>query len=152
MKKFISFVLVLVFVVSLTACNNAKSIYSFRGEHEYFSISNCSIVLSNKNELFDGGNLEVTHSELFKDVASYSTTFYTLINEERRTILTNSVIDQTSGSVDVNGDLGSISGDDIIDSKIANIEELTENLWFELKITDLNGKENIYQIQLTLTE
>lgn len=152
MKKLISLVSALVCVLSLTACSNAKSKYSFRGEHEYFAISNGSIVLSNTDELFDGGDLEVTHSELFKNVASYSTTFYTLINGERRTILTNSVINRTGGSVDINGDLGSVSGDNIIDSKIADIDELREILWFELKTTDLNGKENVYQIQLTLTE
>jgi len=152
MKKFLSLVFTLVCVLSLTACRNVKATYSFRGEHEYFTISNGSIVLSNTEEVFDGGDLEATHTESFKNVASYSTTFYTLINGERRTILTNSVIDKTGGSVDVNGDLGSVSGDDIIDIKIANIDEMIENLWFELKTKDLNGKENVYQIQLTLTE
>ncbi|WP_321027335.1 hypothetical protein [Eisenbergiella sp.] len=31
-------------------------------------------------------------------------------------------------------------------------DELQNNLFFELKTTDLNGEENEYQLQLTVTE
>lgn len=152
MKKLIALILALVCVLALAGCQEQASTYSFRGEHEYFAISNGSIVLSDTEELFDGGDLEITQSGVFEEVASYSTTFYTLTNGEQRTILSNSVIDQTGGSVNVDGDLGSISGKGIIiGSKVESIEELSENLWFELKTTDLSGKENVYQIQLTLT-
>ncbi len=157
MKKLIALVLVMLCVLALAGCNNTQqeqvSTYSFRGEHEYFAISNGSIVLSNKEEVFDGGDLEITQSGVFEEVASYSTTFYTLTNGERGTILSNSVIDQTEGSVSVDSELGSVSGDGIIiGSKVKSVDELRENLWFELKTTDLIGKENVYQIQLTLTE
>lgn len=63
------------------------------------------------------------------------------------------MIDQTGSAVDVNGELGSVSGEDVIlENKNSNIDELKENLWFELKTTALNGEENVYQIQLIVTE
>ena len=125
----------------------------FPCEHEYFVISNGSIVFSDTEEVFQGGYLETTQSDFFEDVASYSTTFYTITNGKRKTILSDRVIDQTGGSVDVNGELGSVSGEDVVfGNKIPNIDELKENLWFELKTTDLNGEDNVYQIQLIVTE
>ena len=157
MKKLIALLLPLVCMLSLAACNNTEqeqvSTYSFYGEHDYFSISNGSIVLNDTEEVFDGGDLEITQSGVLEEVASYSTTFYTLINGEKRIILSNSVIDQTGDSVNVDGDLGKASGKDfVVGNKVENIEELRENLWFELTTMDLNGEENVYQIQLTLTE
>ena len=34
----------------------------------------------------------------------------------------------------------------------SDADKLTDNLWFELKTTNLSGKENTYQIQLKTTE
>ena len=31
-------------------------------------------------------------------------------------------------------------------------DKLTDNLWFELKTTNLSGEENTYQVQLKTTE
>ena len=157
MKKVIALLLVLVCVLSLAACNNAEqeqvATYSFCGEHDYFAISTGSVILSDTEEVFDGGDLQITQSGVFEAVTSYSTTFYTLTDGEQRTILSNSVIDQTGGSVNVGGDLGKASGKGIITgNKVKSSEELKENLWFELKPTDLEGKENVYQIQLALTD
>jgi len=72
---------------------------------------------------------------------------------ERRIILSNSVVDQTGGTISIEGDLGKGAGDGfIIGNKVEKIDDLKENLWFELKTTDLNGNEEAYQVQLTLTE
>jgi len=157
MKRLIALILSLTFVLALVGCNNVEqeqaATYSIHGEHDYFDISNGSFVLSDTEELFDGGDLKITQSGVLEEVTAYSTTFYTLVNGERGTILSNSVIDQTGGTVSVEGDLGKISGKgSIINSKVESIDELSENLWFELITTDLNGNENIYQIQLTLTD
>ena len=40
----------------------------------------------------------------------------------------------------------------IISESVEKIDDIEENLWFELKTTDLNGEEEVYQIQLTLSE
>jgi len=155
MKKLIAVLLVFISMLSFVACSNAEqkevTVYSFHGEHELFAISNGSIILSETEEVFDGGELQITQSGVFETVASYSTTFYTLTDVEERILLSNTVIDQTGGTVNINGDLGQISGKGVVIGGMGEtIDNLKENLWFELKTTDLNGKENVYQIQLTL--
>ena len=136
----------------MNSTKQTETTYTFRGEHDYFEISNGTIVLSDTDELFDGGDLHITQSDVLNNIVSYSTTFYTIIDGERRTILSNSVIDQTGSAINVEGDLGKSSGKGvIIGSKVENIDELKDNLWFELETTDLDGKENMYQIQLTFS-
>ena len=142
-------------VLMLAGCNDTEQIttYTFRGEHDYFAISDGSITLSDAEEVFDGGDLQITQSGVFEEVASYSTTFYMIADGERRIILSNSVVDQTGGPISIEGDLGKGAGDGfIIGNKVEKIDNLKENLWFELKTTDLNGNEEAYQVQLTLTE
>ena len=59
----------------------------------------------------------------------------------------------TGGSVNVSGNLGRVSGDNfLIGNKVKYEDELKNNLWFELKTVGLDGKENTYQLQLSLTE
>ena len=107
--------------------------------------------MSDTEEVFDGGKLSVIKTDLFDEIVSYTTTFYTLEDEAQRTLMSNSVVDFTGGMIHIEGDLGRISGDGfIIGGKVESIDELQENLWFELKTTDLNGEEEAYQIQLTL--
>jgi len=155
MRKLTAFLCILLSVLMLAGCNDTEQIttYTLRGEHDYFAISNGSITLSDAEEVFDGGDLQITQSGVFEEVASYSTTFYMIADGERRIILSNSVVDQTGGTISIEGDLGKGAGDGfIIGNKVGKIDDLKENLWFELKTTDLNGNEEAYQVQLTLTE
>ena len=109
--------------------------------------------IANALGVFDGGNLSVIKTELFDEIVSYTATFYTLEDEAQRTLMSNSVVDFTGGMIHVEEDLGQMSGDGfIIGGKVESIDELQENLWFELKTTDLNGEEEVYKIQLTLSE
>ena len=62
MKKFIVLVFAVVCVLALAGCQEQVSTCSFRGEHEYFAISNGSITLEDKEAVFDGGNIEITQS------------------------------------------------------------------------------------------
>lgn len=157
MKKLIVLILSLTLVSALVGCSNTKQAevetYSINGAHDYFTISNGSLVFSDTEELFDGGDLKIIQSDVFNEVISYSTTFYSLINGEREPILSNSLsFNNISETVNIEGDLGKISSKDgIINNNIESIDELKDNLWFELKTTDLNNKENVYQIQLTMT-
>ena len=152
MKKLIALVLALVLVLSLAGCKEQPSTRSFRGEHEYFAISNVSINLDDKETVVDGGNIEITQSDYFNDIVSYTTTFYMLANGEQKVILSNTEINQTGEATTIDSDLGSISGEGILGNEVKSVDDLKENLWFELKTTDLNGTENVYQIQLVLTE
>ena len=154
MKKLFVLVLALVCVVGAAGCisptsdtdENGISVYSFTGNHELFEIPNGVIALTDDKDVFDGGDLKILRSESFSDIASYSTKFYTIKNGEKRVILSNGVEDMSGGTVVVEGDLGRISGDGVLDY------DLEENIWFELITISLDGKENAYQIQLTLEE
>ena len=129
------------------------SVYSFTGSNGLVEISNGVIVLGTDNEIFDGGNLQMIRTELFSDVASYFTAFYLKKDGEERTILTHGVDDMTGGSVTIEGDLGRISGDGvIIGNGVENIDELLQSLYFELRVTDLNGRESVYTFPLNLTK
>ena len=51
------------------------------------------------------------------------------------------------------GDLGKVSGNSSFGSFVyGDIKAFRENLWFELKTTNFDGEENIYQIQLTVEQ
>lgn len=129
------------------------AVYSFCGENEQFSVTNGVVVINADNEIFYGGDLNVINQECFANISSYSVMFYTVTNGEKRTIMENSVVDQTGSSINVSGVLGSMSGEDIIiGSKVDDADDLKNNLYFELNTTDLNGEQNTYQIQLTVTE
>lgn len=122
-------------------------VYSFSGENEYISVSNGAIILDGKNEICYGGDLKVMSND-FADITTYLATIY-IDGSEKEILLSNSVDDQTGGTIDVSGNIGKISGDIIRDG---DADKLTDNLWFELKTTNLSGDENIYQVQLETTE
>lgn len=161
MKKLIAFQIVAVLCFGLfTGCSHndedrqeKPTVFSFCGESEQFTIMNGVIVISADEEVFYGGDLKVTNDECFADITSYSVTFYTLKNGEERTIMSNSVVDQTGSTINVAGVLGKMSGKDIlIGTKVEKANELKDNLYFELNTTDLNGNQNTYQVQLTVTD
>ena len=145
----------LAYAVLLAGCNTSTEsneeqslkVYSFSGENEYISVSNGVIILDGKNESCYGGDLKVI-SDDFVDITTYSTTIY-INGSEKETLLSNSVDDQTGGTIDFSGNIGKISGDIF---KNRDADKLTDNLWFELKTTNLSGEENTYQVQLKTTE
>ena len=140
--------------VLLAGCNTSSEsneeqslkVYSFSGENAYISVSNGVIILDGKDEICYGGDLKVM-SDDFSDITTYSTTIY-INGSEKEILLSNGVDDQTGGTIDVSGNIGKISGDILGDSD----DKLTDNLWFELKTTNLSGEENTYQVQLETTE
>ena len=120
-----------------------NAVYSFCGENEQFAVTNGVIVIGADEEIFYGGDLSIIDQEQFADIASYSVKFYTMANGEERTIMHNSVVDQTGGSIIVTGDLGRMAGENLlIGNKTETASELTDSLYFELSTTDLSGKQN----------
>ena len=72
---------------------------------------------------------------------------------EKDIILSNSVVDMTGETVNVSCDLGQISGESIIRRiKIDDVNDLENVLYFELTTKNKNGEENVYQLQISLTE
>ena len=141
--------------VLLAGCNTSSEsneeqplkVYSFSGENKYISVSNGVIILDGKDEICYGGDLKAM-SDDFTDITTYSTTIY-INGSEKEILLSNGVDNQTGGTIDVSGNIGKISGYILRDS---DADKLTDNLWFELKTTNLSGEENTYQVQLKTTE
>ena len=160
MKRIISIAISCLLIASLVGCagsaEDAESgsvVYSMSGSNDLFEISNGVIVLGEKEEVFDGGDLKILQEDLFSDVTSYTCSYYTITNGEQRTILSNSTVDMTGGTLSVNGDLGRASGNGILmNQKIQNADDLEQFLWFELVTTDLSGKENTYQLPMILNQ
>lgn len=158
--KVLPLFLTLILFLVLTGCSTSDAttikepvVYSFNGENEQFTITNGVIILNATEEVFYGGNLDLKQDELFSDVTSFSTTFYTMADGEKKTILSNAVTDMTENSVNVTGDLGKISGAEaLLSTKIDDVRELQNNLYFEITTTNLNGEEKTYQLQLSLME
>lgn len=161
MKKTIIFFIASVLCIGiLVGCSrndeldqNSSIVYSFSGANEYFAVTNGTVILNDEEEVFFGGNLNVTDEGALGNIASYSATFYTMIDGEKHIIMSNSVVDQTGGKISISGDLGEISGEDqIIRNKIGDTLDWENHLYFELATTDLDNEENTYQIQLAVTE
>lgn len=162
MKKFSIFVLALVCILGLVGCKGiglssreeVTATYSFCGENNYFGISNGVVVLNEEKDIFRGGNLKIVQETLFSNVASYTATFYTMLDGEKITIQTATVNFNPDVAADIDGDnLGETSGKDfLLGNKVKCVDDLINNLWVELKVIDLDGKETVYQLQLTLTE
>ena len=93
-----------------------------------------------EEEEFSGGDIEY-RPDLFDDVKSYATTFYTLKDGEKNVILSNSIDDQAGISIQVETNLGKISGPNIISESVEKIDDIEENLWFELTIKYKNGED-----------
>ena len=145
MKKIATIILsLLVCTVLFTGCGNSSKssqeqslkVYSFSGNSESISVSNGVIVLAGKDEICYGGNLKVM-SDDFADITAYCTTIY-VDGEEDSILLSHAVADN----------IGKISGDVLRDG---DADKLADNLWFELKTTNLSGEENTYQVQLETT-
>ena len=160
MKKSISIAISCLLIAALVGCGGAIEdaesgdvVYSMSGSNDLLEISNGVIVLGEEEEVFDGGDLKILQEDLFSDVTAYTCSYYTITNGERRTILSNSTVDMTGGTLNVNGDLGRASGNGIlIGNKIKSAEDLENVIWFELITTDLSGKENTYQLALVLNK
>ena len=160
MRRFLSIAISCLLIAALVGCagslEDAESgsvVYSMSGSNDLFEISNGVIVLGEEEEVFDGGDLKILQEDLFSDVTAYTCSYYTISNGVRRTILSNSTVDMTGGTLSVNGDLGRASGNGIlIGNKIKSAEDLEDVIWFELITTDLSGKENTYQLPLVLNK
>ena len=155
MKKSLILLLILTLAISLVGCSTAElqtSVYSFSGSNEYFAISNGVIVLDDSTEVFYGGTISA-EEDFFAEATSYSVTFYISLDGEKKVILSSKVVDLTGEAVVFSGEIGSISGDDVLtQNKIDEIDDLHYNLYCDLAVTNKDGTESVYSVQMNLTE
>ena len=154
MKKLTAIILALLFVLMLTACNNVKQeqlvVYSFYGESDCFEISNGTIILSDSEDVFYGGNLKVNQPESIQNITSYKAAFYTMIDGQQEIIYVDEFHDVSSTEL-LGIDLGKmVSNGSDVNNQFKNIEEINMNFCCELKVTDTEGNSNSYTIDLEL--
>lgn len=154
MKKGILGILIVSLLLMLASCSGTQdeqlSVYSFDGENEMLSVSNGVIVLDADEETFYGGDLSIK-GDLFGDVVSYSTTFYFMNEQEKQIVLSNSVADNTDGTLNISGGLGKISAKDAVTAKADDLNDYMDDLYFELVTVDRHGEENTYRLHLNVT-
>lgn len=150
MKKLTALALAVLCALCLFGCASGKqeetTTWYFSGAHEYFTVSNCSVVLSDSEQKFYGGELTVTQPELFDNVTSYSTCFYTLKKGAPDPFHSTTTTGLTDNSAPYGQKLGSAS------STGRMISNLEEGLWFELRTINADGTEQVYQIELKATD
>ena len=159
MRKMMLLFVTLAAALTLAGCQKAEpnrplAVYSFHGENEQLTIRNGVIVIRDGEEVFDGGDLEV-QEDFPSEITSYAAAFYYLSNNKEKTILTHSVVDQTGNQISVEGDMGRISGDGAIFGLGAQDQELADlqnGLYFELTTIDQSGTQNVYQVQMSVSE
>lgn len=159
MRKMALLFVALAAALTLAGCEKTESsqslvVYSFHGENELLAVHNGIIVIRDGAEVFDGGDLEV-QEDFPSEITSYTTEFYYLSGNKEKTILTHSVVDQTGNQISVEGDMGRISGDGAIFGLGAQDQELADlqnGLYFELTTIDQSGTQNVYQIQMSVSE
>ena len=159
MKKMIVFILAIICLFIFNGCNtientNKTEVYTFYGENEYISVINGTAVIDGEDEMFSGGELRVIDKEIFADVVYWRYEFYILNDGEEKTLSVGSVSDETGeASAGIEGDLGKISGGDIIsryDDSYA--DELTNNLFFKFIVKNADGEENTYHLQMNVNK
>ena len=156
MKKITILVLLFLLTLTLTSCVNEKqeqfAVYSFYGKNENFIISNGTIVLSNSEDIFWGGNLQAAQSESISDISSYKATFYTMVDGKQEIIHVDEV-QNLSNSYLLEIDFGKKFGkDSSIKKQLIEIDKSNGKLYCELKITDREGNKNNYSIELEMTK
>ena len=151
MKK-IALLLVTAFMISsFCGCSEKKSNdiseYTFSGSDECLSVSGGLIQLGGEEEVFSGGELTILNEKEFDDITSWTTEFYVLADGEKHTVQKNSVIDVDGGAiVEISGDLGKISGPDIITD-----DDFEDSLYFVFTGTHSDGNLYSYEFRMDVT-
>ena len=159
MKKMLALISVIICLFIFNGCNttennNKTEVYTFCGENEYISVINGTAVVDSEDEMFSGGELRVIDKELFADAVYWHYEFYISNDGEEKTLYVGAVSDETGGaSMDIEGDLGSISGGDIItryDDSYA--DDFVNDLYFKFTVRNADGEENTYHLQMNVTK
>ena len=155
MKKALVFILAIICLFIFVGCNSTEEsdkteVYTFYGENEYISVTNGTAVIDGENEMFSGGNLRISNEEPFDNAVYWRYEFYVSNDDEENTVYVGSVSDETGGaSVNIEGDLGKISGGDIITKYDDYYADAFVNyLYFKLVVKNAEGEENTYHLQM----
>lgn len=145
---------ILLAVLLLSGCGKGDgkdlAVYTFSGSDGQFAVTNGAVVFSDQMDVLDGGSLTLQQGAV-ENVTAYTATFSVNYKGERRTLMSNSVVDQTGGTVKIGEDLGRLEtdgGESYLGWTEDWTECLEENLFFELTLTDKSGEQRTYQIPM----
>ena len=159
MKKALALTLVAICLFALVGCSNEQkddkvAVFTFYGENEYISVTNGTAVLGGDEEVFSGGMLKVLNEKAFADTVYWSSEFYIAKDGEQK-IVTKSIVEDLSdtASVDISGDLGKISGPDIITVYGSDdTEDFMNNLFMKFTVRNAQGEENTYELHMQVEQ
>ena len=127
--------------------NENLTVYSFSGEAEEFVLSEGVVVFDGNNEIYYGGNIKSKEGKL-DDITAYTMTLYISTDGEKNVLLSNSVVDETGGTISIDGEVGRISGDIWLKDHF----EKDDTLCFELEAIRVGGEKYICQIAPDVVE
>ena len=147
---------ILLAVLLLSGCgkNGGKdlAVYTFSGSDGQFAVTNGAAVFSDQTDVFEGGSLAL-QQDVPEDVTAYTMTFYVNYKGERRTLMSNSVVDETGGTLQPGEDLGRRATDGAegyLGRTTDWQEELRNGLSFVLTITQKSGEQRTYEIPMVV--
>lgn len=159
MKKILSLILVAACLFMLVGCSNEPDtdkvrVYTFYGENEYVEVTNGTIVLDGKDETFSGGILDVKKPKAFDDAYYWSAEFYVAKDGEKKTVYISVVEDLSdSAKVSISGDLGKISGGNVVTTLAdENNDDFVNNLFMLLTLRNDKGEETYYEIHMNVEQ
>lgn len=152
MKKITSFAITLILLLALAGCRAASAarVYSFSGESDELRVINGVAVIGGENETFYGGELEIKNDSLQNAVA-YDMNFYVSDGTEAWTLLSMTYKNEANDALKIeNQEIGQITGAVLNE----NMDEsaLQNHLYFDLLLTDENGKTQTYTVPMEVTE
>lgn len=159
MKKIIASILAVICFFMLVGCSNETNdekvkVFTFYGENDYISVTNGTAVLCGEEEVFSGGTLEVLNEEAFADAVYWSSEFYIAKDGEEK-IVTKSIVEDLSepASVSISGDLGKMSGPDIITVYgYEDTEDFVNNLFMRFTVRNAQGEESTYELHMQVEQ
>ena len=129
-------------------------VYLFQGEDSNIRISSGLIIITPNKHIVSGGNIQFI-GDIQEKMQSYSKTIYFKENNNKNTILSNSVSYEgdTEGmslteEFDLNKEVGGISSDKLFSE--ADINAFKDNLYFSLDYSTFDGKERNFTIKLII--
>lgn len=156
MKRFVSVIMLLACIITLCACANTEqsepAIYSFYGKNEEVEISNGVISLTDAQNVFYGGILKFSNTDMLEEMVSYCATFYTIIDGEKTPIHIDEVKNASDADL-LNIDLGKITDTNLsIAEAFEKMEELQAYFWCDIEITYSNNESKTYNVPLVLID
>lgn len=144
-------------ILLLVGCNSVQNedntiVYSFKGESENLILNNGVLVLSPTKQILYGGELQFKQENL-SNLLNYSMEFFTLSDEGKETLLISKASDMTEGngmSISDNQTLLSAVAENELTNHLQN--NIENNFYFELAVTQTNGDKQGYPIKLDVTK